>query len=100
MHQPAMRDRYGLFDAVDQEGRIADVNLAIDSLSTALIGSPASGYLVRFLESEHAMEGLNRLYSLFRGSIPAVDADLPVPLVRVREPLPITGSSIRRTHPT
>ena len=98
--EPGMRGRYGLFDAVDQAGRIAQVNLAIDNLTTALIGSPAHGYLVRHLESEHVMNELTRLYSLFRGPIPAVDADLPVPLVRAREPLPITGSGRRRTHPT
>jgi len=40
---------------------------------------------------------VNRLYSLFRGSIPAVDADLPEPLVRAAEPWPITGSAVRRT---
>jgi len=97
--EPGMRGRYGLFDAVDQEGRIAEVNLAIDSLTTALIGSPAPGYLVRFLESEHEMDAVNRLYSLFRGSIPAVDADLPEPLVRAAEPWPISISGVRRTHP-
>jgi hypothetical protein len=98
--EPGMRGRYGLFDAVDLEGRIAEVNLAIDSLTTALIGSPAPGYLVRFLESEHVMNAVSRLYSWFRGTIPAVDADLPVPLVPVREPWPISSSIIRRTHPT
>jgi len=97
--EPGMRGRYGLFDAVDQEGRIAEVNLAIDSLTTALIGSPAPEYLVRFLESEHAIDAVRRLYSMFHGSIPAVDAALPEPLVRAPEPWPISVSGVRRTHP-